>query len=782
MKVLKVIHGYPPRYSAGSEVYSQTLAAELSNNHEVQVFTRQENSFIPDYNYSTEFDPRDPRILVHLINIPRSKYSDTYIHSKVDELFEQLILRFKPNIVHFGHLSHLSMNLPMITAQHGIKSIFTLHDFWLMCPRGQFLQRNSKEPWELCTEQINQKCALQCYSGKFSGVENGLVKDLTYWENWISKRMDASRKAIEHSDMLIAPSKYLLEKFVNEFNVSSEKIIYLDYGFDLERLKNRVRISEHEFTFGYIGTHTPQKGIHLLIQAFGKLKGQAKLKIWGYSREDTPALKALVDELPSDVKQRIEWLGGYINENIVDDVFNKIDAIVVPSIWGENSPLVIHEAQQVSVPVITADFGGMREYVHHYKNGLLFKHRDIIDLVAKMQLFIDDPDLAEKLGERRYLYSSTSDIPNIKDHAQEVEALYNQLLQGSQNSVHSKPGPWRITFDTNPDHCNYKCVMCECFSPYSNVKDSRISKGQPKRVMSIETIRKVLEESKGSPLKEIIPSTMGEPLLYKDFDEIIKLCHEYKLKLNLTTNGSFPKKSVEEWAVLLVPILSDVKISWNGANKETHEQIMLGSNWEKVYTNLVRFLEIRDSYAKYNNHRCTVTLQLTFLESNFRELPELLKMAIKLGIDRLKGHHLWAHFEEIKDLSMRRNKDSINAWNKIVNELINIADDNPLPNGRKIVLENFDILNEQATEDLAPGGACPFLGKEAWINTEGQFSPCCAPDELRKSLGNFGNVQSISLQGIWQSESYQALQKNYINHELCLTCNMRKPLIKHATI
>lgn len=45
MKILKVIHGYPPYYSAGSEVYSQTLAHELANNNEVQVFTRYENSF-----------------------------------------------------------------------------------------------------------------------------------------------------------------------------------------------------------------------------------------------------------------------------------------------------------------------------------------------------------------------------------------------------------------------------------------------------------------------------------------------------------------------------------------------------------------------------------------------------------------------------------------------------------------------------------------------------------------------------------------------------------------
>ena len=49
MKILKVIHGYPMRYNAGSEVYSQTLCQALAERHEVHVFTRMENPFLPDY-------------------------------------------------------------------------------------------------------------------------------------------------------------------------------------------------------------------------------------------------------------------------------------------------------------------------------------------------------------------------------------------------------------------------------------------------------------------------------------------------------------------------------------------------------------------------------------------------------------------------------------------------------------------------------------------------------------------------------------------------------------
>lgn len=112
------------------------------------------------------------------------------------------------------------------------------------------------------------------------------------------------------------------------------------------------------------------------MKAFSRLSSKAKLRIWGAAREETKTLKAIADQFPHAVKERIEWMGSYNNKNIVTDVFNKVDAIVVPSIWGENSPLVIHEAQQLSVPVITADYGGMAEYVRDGINGLLFKHRD----------------------------------------------------------------------------------------------------------------------------------------------------------------------------------------------------------------------------------------------------------------------------------------------------------------------------------------------------------------------------------------------------------------------
>lgn len=346
----------------------------------------------------------------------------------------------------------------------------------------------------------------------------------------------------------------------------------------------------------------------------------------------------------------------------------------------------------------------------------------------------------------------------------------------SIEEIKMKFGPWRITFDTNPDDCNLKCIMCEDHSPYSLTQPNRIKAGIPKRRMDIDLIRKILADSQGTPLREIIPSTMGEPLIYQHFDEIIALCHKYKIKLNLTTNGTFPRKGVETWARELIPVTSDVKISWNGASKNVQEKIMLGSRWEKVLNNLKKFIIIRNDYAEKGGNYCQITLQMTFLETNVQELANIVQLGIDMGVDRIKGHHLWAHFKEIKSLSMRRNEEAISRWNQAVIQARTLANTHPLPNGNFIKLVNMDLLDKSAHQDLSPGGVCPFLGQEAWVATDGQFNPCCAPDKERRQLGNFGNLKNQTLANIWQSQSYEDLKKNYMQYAVCKGCNMRKPI------
>ncbi|RKZ53099.1 MAG: radical SAM protein [Candidatus Parabeggiatoa sp. nov. 2] len=779
MKILQVIHGYPMRYNAGSEVYTQTLCHGLAARHQVHVFTRQEEPFAPDYAYCEEVDPDEPRVTLHLVNLPRSR--DRYRHQGIDQRFAERLERIKPDIVHIGHLNHLSTSIVTEAAYREIPIVYTLHDYWIMCPRGQFMQMHPNDQndlWAACDGQQDRKCAQRCYARYFSGAPVEQEEDITYWTSWVKRRMQHIREMVELIDLFIAPSRYLYNRYHEEFGLPTRKLVYLDYGFDRKRLRHRQRIAGEPFTFGYIGTHIPAKGIHHLIEAFAQVSGKARLRIWGRLRgENSKSLQDLANSLPDAIREQIEWLPEYRNQNIVTDVFNRVDAIVVPSIWVENSPLVIHEALQARVPVITADVGGMCEYIHHEVNGLLFQHRHPEALAVQMQRLIDNPTLAKRLGQRGYIQSETGDIPNLSEQVSEVERLYNSVIQ-HRNSTQITPlkGPWRITFDTNPDDCNLRCVMCEEHSQYSPRKKERRTEGMSHRKMPIELIRRVLENAQGTGLKEIIPSTMGEPLLYEHFDDIINWCHQFGVQLNLTTNGTFPKKGPQAWAERIVPVTSDVKISLNGASQATQEKIMVGSRWEKMLNNMTTFIDVRNAHAAKGGNYCRVTFQLTFLEWNVAELADIVRLAARFGVDRVKGHHVWAHFDELKPLSMRRSPEAIARWNQAVLAARAAAQTAKLPNGKSVLLENIDLLNDTAVEDMAPGGQCPFLGKEAWINTEGRFSPCCAPDEQRRCLGEFGYVTEMTLQEIWQSKTYQQLVRTYRNHSLCLSCNMRTPL------
>lgn len=433
LRILKLIHGYPPLFNAGSEVYSRTLCHGLVDaGHQVAVFTRFEDPFIPDYELFETTDPNKPSITLYRINMARDR--DRYRHESVDQQLKDVISRFQPDVVHIGHLNHLSTSMIGIIKEFSLPIVFTLHDYWLMCPRGQFLQTGLGQPelWRLCDGQEDNKCATKCYSRYFSGHSAELTHDQKYWVDWIHQRMEHVRKMVGNVDVFIAPSKHLMNRFIHEFGLPKEKVVYLDYGFKLQRFKNRNRSSESEFVFGYIGTHIPAKGIDYLLKAFDLIKGKVKLRIWGRSRpQNTISLHDIAEKISETQVKLIEWLPEYQNEEIVERVFNYVDAIVVPSIWDENSPLVIKEPQQVRVPVITANHGGMQEYVAHEVNGLLFEHRNIQDLAKQMQRMVDNPEWAKNLGQRGYLYSETGDIPAIETHVQAIVKLCQQLIDGT---------------------------------------------------------------------------------------------------------------------------------------------------------------------------------------------------------------------------------------------------------------------------------------------------------------------------------------------------------------
>ena len=78
---------------------------------------------------------------------------------------------------------------------------------------------------------------------------------------------------------------------------------------------------------------------------------------------------------------------------------------------------------------------------------------------------------------------------------------------------------------------------------------------------------------------------------------------------------------------------------------------------------------------------------------------QIVKLGVSLGVDRIKGHHLWAHFKQIKDQNLRRSSDAIRRWNGCVVECQSIAREQLLPNGKQVRdLTSFFVFNRMCLD------------------------------------------------------------------------------------
>jgi len=111
----------------------------------------------------------------------------------------------------------------------------------------------------------------------------------------------------------------------------------------------------------------------------------------------------------------------------------------------------------------------------------------------------------------------------------------------------------RITFITNPHICNQNCDIC--FSKQAPLDWEHTQE------MDFSIIEKVVNAFLPLGLKEIIPSTIGEPFLYSRFEDFLLLAKKTNVKVNITTNGTFPNGGLKKWLPLLLPVLSDIKFS-----------------------------------------------------------------------------------------------------------------------------------------------------------------------------------------------------------------------------
>jgi glycosyltransferase involved in cell wall biosynthesis len=451
MKILLIIHGFPPRQAAGSEIYTRMLANQLSQRDDVTVLTRTADNRVEEYAVSMECVERFNVISINNTLKYRKSFSDKYVNHHIGAIFSKILTEQKPDIVHIGHLIGLSTAIIDEIKKLNIPIVYTLHDFWLICPTGRFI----KEPSTVCHAPSVLECKkclapqllvnrgsnrLIRHTKKMTGkyrigqrAYSHLEKFYKYYSAFrirhpkpqldgeIIKRRERMQRIFELVDCFIAPSKFLLKKFTS-LGLAENKVIHLDYGFHTEPFKGIKHKKSGKLRLGYIGTLIPPKGVHVLLGAFSKITSpRVELRIHGAFDEQNDDYRSYSNRLRALFHQKnVIWYGAYKNQTL-NRILSEIDLLIVPSIWYENSPLVIHEAFMAQVPVITSNAGGMAELVQHGVNGYLFEMGSENDLLRYIQRIIDQPDLLDAFR------SKLPKVTDIGDHAIDIREIYRSI-------------------------------------------------------------------------------------------------------------------------------------------------------------------------------------------------------------------------------------------------------------------------------------------------------------------------------------------------------------------
>lgn len=211
---------------------------------------------------------------------------------------------------------------------------------------------------------------------------------------------------------------------------------------------------------------------------------------------------------------------------------------------------------------------------------------------------------------------------------------------------------------------------------------------------------------------EVIPSTMGEPLLYSQFEKLERLVGELGLKLNVTTNGTFPGKGAAAWARELLPVSKDIKISCWGTSRRSLDTLCPGLDPRVYFENVESVLRVRRELLEAGKSAATVSLQMAVCRTNLREVEELVEWAAAAGVDRVKLNRavFLSH-----SIGLQKSEGLLPGefWTG-----------NP---DLSVKLEGSFLHPVGAMRNFGEG-ECPFLGRELWILPDGSVEPCPDPE------------------------------------------------------
>jgi len=253
---------------------------------------------------------------------------------------------------------------------------------------------------------------------------------------------------------------------------------------------------------------------------------------------------------------------------------------------------------------------------------------------------------------------------------------------------------------------------------------------------------------------EVFPTTYGEPLLYKNLEALLGLIEEYHCSLGLYTNGTLLTEQLME---RIIPLLNDLKVSFDGATKEAYETLRSGACYDSVLESIRSFNSLRYTYRYLRPP--TLTFQFTMMRSNIQELPKMIDLCTKLRVDRLAASHVYIFHQSFKE-------ESLVLHQELSDRMIDEASTLAKTQGLKTFFPQKFSKSRVNADALFKSATCSYLYKETWISSNGDIHPCFMPDSPV-----MGNLNQQTFEEIWNGEPYKQMRR---------TVNKKEPFFKRC--
>jgi glycosyltransferase involved in cell wall biosynthesis len=310
------------------------------------------------------------------------------------------------DLVHVHHLSGFGAGTLRAIADVGAPLVMSLHDYWMLCPRGQMYRHDGlacarPEP-AACGECVARTWRHLSRAGgaRMVDPEGRPVDDD---DRAAGARTSFALAMLEMPARLFVPSRAAQEVFVAS-GVARARLELVEYGIDGEALRAAVarerRAVAREpdtLVLGVLGALYASKGVLDLARAFTSVDAP-KLRLcfygpeWSYHGDESTldALRALAAADP-----RIRLCGEYAREDL-PRVLASLDAVAAPSAWHETFGLAVREARVAGLPVLVSDMGALGDATQGGAAGLVVRAGDAFAWREALERFVRDRAARER--------------------------------------------------------------------------------------------------------------------------------------------------------------------------------------------------------------------------------------------------------------------------------------------------------------------------------------------------------------------------------------------------